>query len=557
MDFGQNICQSLKKAGVSNPVLEFPPDQEMGDYAFPCFSLAKDFKKAPPIIAKELVGKLGKIQGVKSIKATGPYVNFFIDETILAKDTLGKIQKEKNRYGSIKYSDQKVMVEFSQANTHKAFHIGHIRGTSLGESLARIMESCGDSVVRANYQGDTGMHVAKWIWCYTKYHKDEKPKKDESWIAGIYVEAVRKLAENPDLQEEVDEINRKLDEGKDKTLNELWQETRKDSLAAFEVIYKDLNTHFDEYFFESQLEKRGKEVAKELVDMKIAEVDDGATIINLEKYDMGVWVLLRADGTALYSTKDLALAEKKFKDHKIEKAIYVVGSSQTLHLQQLFKTLELMKFKQAKNCYHVPVTEVRLPTGKMSSRTGENILYSDFKKELVENAKEEIRKRYEDLSVKELEHRSLAVAIAALKYSMLKQDTYKPIIFNKEEAMRFEGDTGPYLLYAYARSRSILEKAKFDMKKKYTVTNLTKEEKVLIAHMTRLPDAVMQAYKNLAPGTIANYANELAQAFNEFYHTCPVIGSKEEQFRLVLVESFSQVLKNALNLLGIDVIEKM
>ncbi len=549
MDFKREICAALKKA-VKKEELETPPDSKLGDYAFPCFGLSKELKKAPNEIAKELAGKL-KIKGVEKIQAIGPYVNFFVDKKILAETVLKEIQKKD--YGKANLGKEKVMVEFSQANTHKAFHVGHIRGTSLGESISRILELCGNKVLRVNYQGDTGMHVAKWLWCYKKYHSKEKLSKDESWVAGIYVDAVKKLDANPDLQSEVDEINRKLDSKEDKELNKLWETTRKDSLEAFEAIYKELNTKFDNYFFESHIEKRAKEISNELLKKKIAEESDGAVIVNLEKYGLGIWVLLRKDRTALYSAKDLALAEKKFEEHKIDKAVYVVGKSQELHVKQIFKTLELMNFKQAKNCRYVPVNEVRLPEGKMSSRTGENVLYSDFKNELLKHASSEIQKRYK-LNEKELEKRALAVAIAAMKYSMLKQDVNKGIVFVKEEAMRFEGDTGPYLLYSYARAKSILKKAKYKQKK----FNVALEgEETLISELSKFPDVVVQSYNNLAPNIIANYANSLSQTFNEFYHKSKVIGSENEQFRLVLVEAFSIVLKKALDLLGINVIEEM
>jgi len=549
MDFKKNIVTALKKV-VKEVSLETPPDSKLGDYAFPCFGLSKELKKSPLDIARDISGKLPEIKGVDRIIAIGPYVNFFIDKKVLAEELLSKINKN---YGKWDHGKEKVMVEFSQANTHKAFHVGHIRGTALGESISRILEFGGNKVLRVNYQGDTGMHVAKWIWCYKKYHSKEKIKKDEAWIASIYVDAVKRLTENPKLQEEVDEINRKLDSKEDKELNKFWETTRKDSLDAFEVIYKELNTKFDNYFFESHIEKRAKEIVAELQKKKIAEVSDEAVIINFEKYGMGIWVLLRKDGTALYSAKDLALAEKKFEEHKIDTAVYVVGKAQQLHVNQIFKTLELMKFKQAKSCKYVPVNEVRLPEGKMSSRTGENVLYSDFKNELVSHASKEIKKRYK-LSEKELNHRSLAVAIAAMKYSMLKQDTNKGITFVKEEALRFEGDTGPYLLYSYARARSILEKAKYKTKKYDVVLD---GEEQLISELSKFPDVVFQAYKNLAPNLVANYANKLCQTFNEFYHKTKVIGSDEEQFRLALVDSFSIVLKNALGLLGINVIEKM
>lgn len=532
------------------------PNPEFGDYAFPCFALALRFKKSPIEIAKELEYKIVKLFDDIEVKAVGPYVNFKIKGEILAKNIVSEILKKRDNYGKNKKEKEIVMVEFSQANTHKAFHVGHIRGTVLGESIARILEFLGKQVLRVNYQGDTGMHVAKWIWCYQKYHQNEKLKKDESWVASIYVEAVKKLQENEKFQEEVNEINRKLESREDKNLNELWKKTRKISLDAYEKIYRELNTRFDEYFFESQFEKRGKEITQELLNKKIAMISDGAVIVDLKKYNLGVWVLLRKDGTVLYSAKDLALAEEKFKRFKIDKSIYVVGSEQKLHFYQLFKTLELMGFKKAEKCKYIPVSLVRKPEGKMSSRTGDNILYSNFKKEVVDYAKKEIMERYPHLNEKEVEERAAAIAIAAIKYNFLKQDLNKIIIFVKEDALKFEGDTGPYLLYSYARASSIIKKSK---KKKFKLDfkNITWQENLLVRKLGDFSEIILKAGHNLEPNIIANYAYELAKDFTSFYQNCQVCGSDQECCRLALVESFRIVMKNALWLLGIDVIEEM
>lgn len=544
----------LKKEEIL-ALIEIPPTPDLGDYAFPCFSLAKIIRKNPVEIAKDLARDLSPNEKFEKISAVGPYVNFFIDKKSFSINVIKGIQQQKNKFGSSKSGKEKIMVEFSQANTHKAFHIGHVRGTSLGESLSRILEFTGNKVIRANYQGDIGMHVAKWLWCYEKYHKKEKLRKDEAWIASIYVDAVKRLAEKPELQDQVDIVNRKLDEKSDKNLNDLWKKTRKLSLDAFEKIYHELNTEFNNYFFESELEEKSKEICQELLKKSIATISDGATIINLEKDNLGVWVLLRRDGTVLYSAKDLALAEKKFNKLKIDKSIYIVGAAQTLHMNQLFKTLEMMNFNQASKCEFIPVTEVRLPTGKMSSRTGENILYSSFLAELKEYSKSEIKKR-EKLSEKELEKRALAISIASLKYAMLKQDPNKTITFSKEEALAFEGNTGPYLLYSYARARSILKKSK-NKAHKLNIKSINEKEKELIVKLSKFPEVISSAAQNLSPNDIANYAYELSKSFNEFYHSSQVIGSDEEDFRLVLVDSFSQVLKNSLFLLGIPVLESM
>ncbi|MEK7102856.1 MAG: arginine--tRNA ligase, partial [Patescibacteria group bacterium] len=303
----------------------------------------------------------------------------------------------------------------------------------------------------------------------------------------------------------------------------------------------------------------GKKLVKTLLNKKIARMSEGATIIDLEQYNLGVWVLLRSDGTVLYSTKDLALAEEKFKKHKIDTAIYVVGNAQSLHLQQLFKTLELMKFKQAKNCHHVPVYEVRLPTGKMSSRTGDNILYSDFKKELTAHMKEEIKKRSTDLSEKELDHRSLVISIAALKYSMLKQDAPRPIVFVKEEALRFEGDTGPYLLYTYARFHSILTKGGYHTKKTIKTDYSFEQEKHLLTLLATFPHEVSKAAAQYNPSVIARYAYSLAKMLNEYYHAVPILKASEEErtARMALIDATLRVLKQSLTLLGITTLENM
>ncbi|MBU4085995.1 MAG: arginine--tRNA ligase [Nanoarchaeota archaeon] len=544
---------NLKPEDVEN-LLETPPSPELGDYAFPCFILASKLRESPLNAAAELSTKISKTPEIEKIEAKGPYVNFFLNKKLFAEKILG-ITEEFGRTQQVK--SENVMIEFSQANTHKAFHIGHIRGTSLGESLARILEFTGNKVLRANYQGDTGMHVAKWLWCYKKYHKKEKLIQDGRWIAKIYVDAVKKLSKHENFQKQVDEINRSLEEGKDKSLTELWKKTRELSLNELEKIYTDLGTRFDYYFFESEVEKRAKEIAKSLVKKEIAKISEGAAIINLEKYNLGVWVLLRSDGTVLYSAKDIALAERKFSKLKVDKSIYVVGAAQRLHILQLFKTLELMKFPQAKNCSYVPVSEVRLPSGKMSSRTGENIIYEDFRQEILDYSTQEIKKRYPKLSQSEINSRALNISIAAIKFSMLKQDLDKTIIFEKEKALNFEGDTGPYLQYSYARASSILRKAKYKPKLNIKINQIQQQELSLIKEILKFPEQVENASKNLTPSTIANYSLQLAKLFNEFYHSCPVLDSEEKAFRLEMVSKFRQVMKQSLYLLGIQVLEEM
>jgi len=557
----QEVVKLLKKATKLSEkdiekFLEIPPSSDLGDYAFPCFILSKKLKKEPNKISADLKKKIKLPKSFEKLEVKGPYLNFFVNKKVFAGEIVEKILKEKQKFGSEKPKKQKVMVEFSQANTHKAFHVAHTRGTSIGESLARIFEFLGYKVVRSNYQGDTGMHVAKWIWCYKKYHFKEKPKKDESWIASIYVDAVKRLKKNPKLQDEVDEVNKRLEQGKDRKLNSIWKETRKDSLDAFEKIYKQLNTKFDKYYFESNVEKQGKKIAQELLKNKILKISEGATIMDLKKYKLGMWVILRKDGTVLYPAKDLSLAREKFRDYKLDKSLYVVASEQDMYFKQLFKTLELSKFKDVKKCEHVSFGMVRFPHGKMSSRTGDNILYSNFLEELMEYSRKGIKKKWPKISKKEVEDRAKKISIAAMKYPMLKQNPNKNIIFDPKKEIRFEGNTGPYLQYSYARASSILRKAKYK-KTKFKIKKIESSEFELLKKLSQFPDAVTSAHNNSNPSLIANYVYQLAQTFNEFYHVCLVIGSEQEEFRLDLVDTFRNVLRSSLNLLGIETLEEM
>jgi len=552
-------------------LIEIPQNPDLGDYAFPCFILSKpglhdemwgnvekDFfdKKNPTTIAKHLSEEisLSFSKNIEKIQAVGPYLNFFINKQQLAKEII----KIKDNYGEGKESGR-IMIEFSQPNTHKAFHVGHIRGTSLGESLARIYEFLGKKVVRANYSGDTGMHIAKWIWCYLNFHSNEPLSDNEEWIAGIYVDAIKRLTKNEKLQEKVNKINQKIEQKSDKQINDLWKKTRALSIKSWNKIYKELDTHFDRHYFESEVEKSGKDIANELLKKGIAKESEGAVIMDLEEFKLGIWVLLRSDGTVLYSAKELALAKHKINEQDLDEFLIISGDEQNLHFKQLFKTLELMKSKKRDKFKHLGFGMVRLPHGKMSSRTGDNILYSNFKQGVLEFAKKPIKKKWPKISKKELESRALKISIGSMKYSILSQDPNRIIIFNKEKALQFEGNTGPYLQYGYARASSIIKKAKTSNKTKQSlkIPILKESEIKLIKQIDLFPNIIQQAGKNLNPSLIANYAHQLTQSFNEFYAKCKVINDPCEGFRIKLLNAFRKTLKNSLFLLGIEVMEEM
>jgi arginyl-tRNA synthetase len=404
------------------------------------------------------------------------------------------------------------------------------------------------------------MHVAKWLWYYTKREKSSPPadrQELERWIAGIYVKAIQTLEEHPEFQDEVNEILLQVDKREEGPLFDVYKKTREWSIEAFNVIYQELSAHFDAWFFESQVEERGKELSRELVRKGVAKVDKGATIIDLTDRNLGVLVLLRTDGTALYGAKDLALAEKKYEMFKIEKSVHVIGAAQGMYMQQLFVALHSLAFPQED--YHLSFTEVRLPTGKMSSRTGQNLLYSDIKKEVLSYAVEEVSKHHPDWAQERMLGVARDVTIAALKWDMLNIHPNKAIVFDAKEATRFEGETGPYLQYTHARGCSILEKTTNAPGGDGELLTHEKEQAVLRL-LEAFPATVDRAAREYAPGIVAHFAMDLAKAFNSFYHDCPVLGAQDEALRadrIALVRAAIGVLGAALGLLAIAAPQEM
>lgn len=562
----KEIINALVKAAKIQPheaaaLLETPKSPELGDLAFPCFKLAAKFKTSPQNIAKDIVSKLPKLKSVKKVQVMGPYINFFLSSSNLAENVLTEIYKTKNKFGSGLQKKGNAMVEFSHPNTHKAFHIGHLRNIALGESLARVLENYGYKVIRANYQGDIGPHVAKCLWAYLRYHKGEVPKKDRGlWLGKVYAEGAKKHATSEEVQKEVAELNLKLYAGKDKSLMSLWKKTRQWSLEDFSKIYKELGAKFDELYFESQIEAAGKRIALELLKKGIAKRDQGAIIVDLAPYGLGVCVILTSEGYPLYTTKELGLAEKKLSKYKLDKSIHVVGQEQELFFKQMFKIYELMGSPLAKKDYHLSYGLVILPEGKMSSRLGDVITYHELAEKAKAKAYKEVKKRnpkFKDAKIKQVADK---IAIAALKYGMLKQASAKTITFDWEQALEFQGDTGPYLQYSLVRANKILEKVKIKPTAKIAFDLLkTNEEADLIKKIADFKEIVTKAAEQYSPNIIANYAYDLTQVFNSFYEKCPVAKAdkKTKAARVLLVWAFAQTLRNALNLLGIEEVEVM
>lgn len=534
-------------------LIESPPSPEMGDYAFPCFVLAKQFKKNPVEIAKSIAQKI-KSSDFEKVEAKGPYLNFFINRSLLADDILKKIQKEKDSYGASKVGKGKTIVfDMSSPNIAKPFGIGHLRSTIIGNSISEIAKFQGYKTVKINYLGDWGTQFGKLIVGYNKFGSAAKLKKDPiKHLLELYV----KVSKDESLEESAREEFKKLEDS-DKENLKLWKQFRDLSLKEFDKIYNLLDIKFDLVSGESTYNNKMDKTIEELEKKNLLKESEGAQIVDLESYNLGVCLIKKSDGATLYATRDLTAAIDRHNKYKFDKMIYEVGSEQKLHFRQIFKVLELLGYKWAKDCVHVDHGLYLGEDGKkFSTRKGKTVFMSDILEETRELAKAELKKRYK-LSEKELELRTKAIANAAIFYGDLKNYRANDVIFDIDRFLSFEGDTGPYLLYTYARAKSILEKAKYSSKNKYSTIYPNDKEKALIFQLGNFPQTVSHALKELSPNIIANYTYQLAQQFNEFYHSTQVIGSDNEAFRLALVDSFSQVLKNALALLGISVIEKM
>src|SRR3989344_6320525 len=538
MDFKEEIIKSLKKEIKQEITLEIPPDNNLGDFAFPCFSLAKIYKKNPNEISLELSKKIKS--KYFSVVANGSYLNFFLNKEIFSELTLKDILKEKK----INYGKNKtIAIDMSSPNIAKPFGIGHLRSTIIVNSLANIFSELGYKIIKINYLGDWGTQFGKIIAGYKKFGNEKELKKDPiNHLLDIYVKANKE-----EYEDEARLWFKRLEQG-DKEALKLWKKFRDLSLIEFNKIYKTLNIKFDFISGESLYNKKTKEVVNVLNKKNLIKESDGALIINLEKYDLGVCLIQKKDDTTLYSTRDMAAAIDRYKKYKFSKMIYEVGSEQKLHFKQVFKVLELIGYDWAKNCVHVDHGLYLGKDGKkFATRKGKTVFMKDVINETIELAKQIIEKKNPKLKNKNEIARKIAVS--AIFYGDLKNNRINDIIFDIEKFLDFEGDTGPYLLYSYVRANSILKKA--NKANKLKIKNISEKEFLLIKKLSQFNDVLINSSEHMSPSILANYIFDLAQLFNEFYHSSQVIGSEKEDFLINLVLAFKNTIGKCLNLLGI------
>ena len=568
MDYKEKIATLLAKETTFDKekiiaLLEVPP-QGLGDYAFPCFVLAKEMKKNPVEISKEISIKI-KESFLEKVESKGAYVNFFISKGDLSTTVLENIFKN-NLINSNEKG--KVMVEYSSPNTNKPLHLGHLRNNTLGLAISNLLEAKGQKITKANLVNDRGIHICKSMLAYKLFGKERDPIKEgiksDHFVGEMYVLFNEKVKENPALEEEAKEMLKKW-EAKDKETILLWKKMNTWALSGMKETYNLFGSKFDEWFFESDTFAKGdaKKIIEEgLKNGAFKKEDNGAIAANLEP-ELPNKIIVRGDGTSLYATNDLALTQYKFDKYKINKSIWVVGSEQELYFKQLFAMFDKLGRAWAKNCYHLSYGMVNLTSRKMKSREGTVVDADDLIIEVIDIAKGEIDSRYKDLSGKEREARALAIALSAIKFYLLKNDARKDITFNPKESISFDGETGPYLQYTYARAKSILRKAK-EEKIKYKKENfdLLKEnkEKELIVVLSEFSNMVDKSLEQLSLHPLAHNLLSIAEKFNSFYHDVPVLKSENKELlnaRLSLVEATTIVIAKGLEILDIEAIEKM
>ncbi len=526
-----------------------------------------------PQRAQELSARIaeyiGTPPGFSRAEAVKGYLNLYFSPAEYSQRVIDTVLKQADRFGLGASKDEQVMVEFSQPNTHKAFHVGHLRSAILGDVLCRILEGAGYDIVRANYFGDIGLHVIKWLWNYMKFHAGEQPPADTTrWMGDLYAEASRRLEENPELESEVRALYARWDR-RDPEVVDLWQKTRQWSLDGFFTLYEILDIRFDRLYSNSEAEGPGKQMVENLIAQGIAvdERPEGPVIVRidellgLDKEKYRVLVILRSDGTALYSTEDLALAKIKFSEYELARSLYVVDVRQSLHFQQVFKTLEIAGYPWAEQCLHLPYELVNLPGNVvMASREGTVVLLEDLIREATQRALDVVNEKNPSLLDEQKQSIARAVGLGALKYTMLSRDNTKIVTFDWEAALDFNGQAAPYIQYAHVRANSILRRLDGPLPDPLAPTHqLDPAEIQLIDLISRIPTEVQRAAAEYKPLQLTNLAYDLARAFTDFYNQCPVLQAEPavRTARLRLVAASRQAIANVLALLGIEAPEIM
>ena len=539
--------------------LEYPPDETLGDLAFPCFKLSRELKMAPPAIAAKLCDGLGDDIIDRAVTAGG-YINFYISPDYLAGRLLPEIAEKGANYGSFDFGKGRtVVLDYSSPNVAKPFHIGHLGTTVIGHSLKMLHSFAGYSCVGVNHLGDWGTQFGKMIVAYRKWGSREAVEAGGvDALVELYVKFHEEAEKDPSLEDEARAEFAKLEHRDEEDLK-LWKWFIDLSLVEYEKTYKQLGITFDSYCGESFYTDKMPAVVEELREKHLLEIDDGASIVNLEKYNMPPCLILKKDGSTLYPARDIAAAIYRKKTYDFDKCIYVTSAGQSLHFAQIFKVVELMGYDWAKQLIHVPYGTVSLNGSKLATRTGNVILLRDLFSEAIDKVKEIMDEKH--TSLENRDEVAEAVGVGAIVYYYLSNNRIKDINFVLEDALNFDGNTGPYAQYTYARTCSIISKAGGVPEITPTGADITDpSEAALLKTLSLFPEKVLEAIDELEPSVIARYIYEICTSFNRFYHACQIVTAENlrtRDFRVLLTSCTRTVLGRAFDLICMKKTEKI
>ncbi len=556
--------------------INIPSQSEMGDLTLSCFSLAKELKKPPEEIAQEIAGLFGKkvflIDLIDEIRAVGPYLNIFLNKSLWFEIVLQEIFTQCENIGDSEMrKEKKFLIEYSAPNTNKPQHLGHLRNNFLGWTMAKILSVTGAEVIKLNLINDRGIHICKSMLAYQKWGDGKTPEsekmKGDHFVGQYYVLFNQKEKENPDLIIEAQEMLKQWEQGNPEIL-ELWQKMNQWTLEGFKQTYKKIGVDFNKWYFESDIYNSGKKIILKALKRGLCyERDDKAIEIDLTKDGFDKKVLLRPDGTSVYITQDIGLAKIKQDDFNPDFSVYVVASEQDYHFNVLFRVLEIFGFDWIKNCYHLSYGLVFLPDGKLKSRDGKTADIDTVLAEMEQLAKGEIMSRDPNLSPQEISSRAEKISLGALKFFLLKYNPQQEVNFNPKDSISFEGDSGPYLQYTYARIQSILKKSpvkilsnKKSKKIKINYQSLGNLQEVeILSLLFSFSEIIEKSAINYNPSYLAHYLLKLAQKFNEFYHQHSVLKAdlKTKKARLLMIMAVAEIIKKGLTLMGIEVMDEM
>ncbi len=543
-------------------MIEVPSDEKMGDFAFPCFKLAKVFRKAPPLIAQEIAEKIADNEMFEKVEPVNAYLNMFVSREEMTRDVVSEALDRKEMFAHSDIgSGKRVIVEYSSPNIAKPFHIGHLRSTVIGNSIYKLYDALGYDTVRINHLGDYGTQFGKMIVAYRKWGNEEDVKRDPIKTLLSYYTKFHVEAENdPDLDQEARDTFTRLESGEPEE-KALWQWFRDESLKEFTEVYDMLGIEFDSYAGESFYSDKMQRVLDELNEKGLLEESQGANVVDLEEYDLGTALITKSDGSTLYITRDIAAAIYRKETYDFFKNIYVVASQQNLHFAQWFKIVELLGYDWAKDCIHVPFGLGSLEEGTMSTREGRVVFLKDVLDQAVEKTREIIIEK--NVNTDNIDETAAIVGIGAVIFQELSNGRIKDYVFKWDRVLNFDGETGPYVQYTHARAASVLRKAGDDAAKISADVDYSKirgeAAYSLVKLLHAMPDVVIEAANRCEPSILTRHIIDIAQAFNKFYHDEQILVDDEDEkmAKLALVASARQAIENGLAMLGIKAPERM